>query len=1178
MTTELSLFVSHVSEDRSIAMEVVEELERRGVRCWIAPRDVHPGRPFDDEIAAAIDASRAMLLIFSERCNESEYIRREVTVAGESRKVIIPLRIENAQPKRGLRVRLSDLHWIDGFPSRKPAIDELIRTFHPPTDESVLEPAAGEAPREHSPPAIDKSAGEHRQITILFSDVVDFTAFSEGSGEDAAFTLMRSLSKLIDEAVREQGGAVQHFMGDGIMAVFGAPIAFEDAPLRACRAALSILRRLQADGGGLASKHGVRPQLRIGLHTGPAVVGRGQEGADAGITLLGDTVNFAARLQGLAEPDSVVISEATHRLVQGMVDASFAGEHRIKGRPKPQKAYRLDAIRDGAARFEAAVSRGLSAFVGRERELEVLERGLAEARSQLRVIDLAAEPGMGKSRLLHEFRSRIGKDRTFVLSGSCSADGQQTPLLPFIELVRGSFRVSAGEPGKDVVRKLEMGLTMLGLHSPRNLGLLLNLLGRKVPEGALAGLDGVLIGLRTRELLQQLLEARCRLSTVVMVIEDLHWVDSVSEEVLGKIVDSDAKLPLLVIHTRRPEHTPAWLDRAVVTTLQLEPLPADNIRRLVQARLGVEALPEPLAQQVIEKAEGNPLFAEEIVSFLIERGMLRTTAGTLDFDANALTTALPASVQNLLTARVDRLAPRDRALLQAASVIGRRFDPELLAVVAGATGGINARLAAMEALDLIRPEGRSGSYAFKHALVRDALYQSLLGEARVELHAAIAAEVERRSGNRLAEVAEVLAHHYSQTSHAGKAFTYLAMAGSKSLSVYSLDGAATHFTAAFALLEQNPDCASDGQVADFLVSYTLLLNMTIQVTAMIDVLQRYLPRVDRLGDDPRAVLIRHQYVFALLWNTRFQEAAAMQRETSPIADRLGDSRSKAYSLTSEIHVSTMVAPKPLDEFETLKRKAIEAASATSDGYIQNWTRFVIGWEQMHRELMNDARESARELMQVGRLLSDPRSTGFGLALLTWNALISDSFAEALDYSEQSLAVAITPFDRGLAINGKGCALVLVRQTEEGAMVLEEHRRRCIADGYLYGLAGIDGIIAVSKVFQGYIKKGIDLIYEAASQQERNGYRDAADWCRGVLAEVYLQIISGNEKLPFLTLLKNLPILLYVTATASSRIQAVVAIAMKNPHFHPAGHHIGRAEMTLGLLYKAKKSMRLRSGI
>jgi class 3 adenylate cyclase len=336
---------------------------------------------------------------------------------------------------------------------------------------------------------------ERRQVTVLFTDMVGFTTFSERSGEEVAFTLMRSLSKLMDDAVCEQGGAVQSFTGDGIMAVFGAPVALEDAPLRACRAALSILKRLKTDGPAFEIKHGVRPYLRIGLNTGTAVVGKVQGGADARVTVLGDTVNFAARLQTMAEPDSILMSEATHRLVQGMVEARFAGEHSIKGKSEPQKVFRLDGVRPGATRFEAAMSRGLSTFVGREQELEVLERGLTDARSEFCVIDIAAEPGMGKSRLLHEFRQRIGKERAFVLSGNCSPDGQQTPFLPFIEVVRGSFRVSLGEAEKDIAQKLEMGLTSLGLRSAQNLGLLLHLLGLKVPGGALTGLDDVLIGL-----------------------------------------------------------------------------------------------------------------------------------------------------------------------------------------------------------------------------------------------------------------------------------------------------------------------------------------------------------------------------------------------------------------------------------------------------------------------------------------------------------------------------------------------------------------------------------------------------------------------------------------------------------------------------------------------------------
>ena len=972
------------------------------------------------------------------------------------------------------------------------------------------------------------------------------------------------------EAVREHGGVVQDFTGDGIMAVFGAPIVLEDGPLRSSRAALSILQRLEEAGPDLEARHGVRPQMQIGLNTGPAIVGKVDDRADGAAAILGDTVNFAARLQSIAEPNSVFISEATHRAVLGLVDASFAGAHTIKGKSEPQNVYRLNAVRQGAARFEAAVSRGLSVFVGRERELEVLERGLDKGHYELCVIDTVAEPGIGKSRLLYEFRERINKHRTFVLSASCSPDGQQTSFLPFIEIVRGSFRVRAGEAEEDVARKLEIGLTALGLCSTRNIGLLLHLLGLEIRDGALTGLDGMLIGLRTRELVQQLIEARCRLSPVLMIFEDLHWIDTASEELLSKLVKNVTKLPLVLITTRRPDdYTPPWFDRPVVTMLSLEPLPVGDIRHLVQAQLGVDAMPESLARWVSKKAEGNPLFAEEIASFLAERGILRTAAEIPELDSNALAAALPGTVQSLLTARADRLAPRDRTLLQAASVIGRQFDPDLLAAVDGRTD-VRERLAEMRSLDLVRPQSKSNDYEFKHALVRDALYQSLLSEARRTLHLKIADEIERRSGNRLIEVAEVLAYHYSQTGQPAKAFIYLSMAGRKGLGIYSLEEATIHFAAALSVLDKNPNCASDDQVADFFVGYTQLLNMSVRIEAMIKVLARYLSRIDRLGDDPKVILIRHHYTFALLWNTRYREAAEVQRETLAIADRLGDDRSKAYSLAAELHVSTIVAPKSLEQYEKLKREAMAAASNTTDVYIQNWIRWAVGWEEFHRSRIIQARDSAHELMRVGQMLNDPRCTGQALNLLAWIALVSDAYDKALEYSEQCLAVAIAPLDRIGAAGGKGCALVLLRRTEEGAALLEDHRRRCIADGNLYTLAGSDAIVGVCKALQGSIKDGDRIIQDAIVKREHEGYRDAADWYRGFLIEVYLQIISGNERLSFPTLLRNLLVLLKVTITGSRRIRALIKVIRENPHFDDAGAIEGRAQMHLGLLYKIKK--------
>ena len=339
---------------------------------------------------------------------------------------------------------------------------------------------------------------------------------------------------------------------------------------------------------------------------------------------------------------------------------------------------------------------------------------------------------------------------------------------------------------------------------------------------------------------------------------------------------------------------------------------------------------------------------------------------------------------------------------------------------------------------------------------------------------------------------------------------------------------------------------------------------------LIDVLERYLPRIDRLGDDPRAIFIRHHYIFALLWNTRFHDAIGMLLETSRMADRLADSRSKAYVLAPKIFVEAVVTPLSLPEFEILKREAVKAASDTTDAYIQNMIRYVIGLNELHRGRITEARESAHELIQIGRLLGDPRSTGYGLWVLSLIALVSDSFTEALQYSEQALAVAVTPLDRNNATVGKACALVPLQQIEEGAKLLEDHRRHCVEIGDLYALNGTDAIYGVAKVLRGNIGEGIHWIEEAISKREKESYRDVADWYRLTLSEVYLQIIAGNKKPPLTTLLRNIPILLKVMTTATTRIDALMKSVLDNQHFYSSGVHIGHAKMILGLLYKTKK--------
>jgi hypothetical protein len=331
-----------------------------------------------------------------------------------------------------------------------------------------------------------------------------------------------------------------------------------------------------------------------------------------------------------------------------------------------------------------------------------------------------------------------------------------------------------------------------------------------------------------------------------------------------------------------------------------------------------------------------------------------------------------------------------------------------------------------------------------------------------------------------------------------------------------------------------------------------------------------LARVNVLGDDPRAVLIRHHYVFALCFNRRFQKAVVVQTETSAMAERLGDTRSKAYALSIDLMVAGLIALKSLDEFEILQREALKTASAIADSYIQVRTRWFIAAHERARGRITQAHDMCRELIQVGQLSNDPRSTSLGLVMLAYIALTSESYAEALEYSEQALTVAITPMDRRNNSLVKGCALVLLRRIDEGEKLLDEVLRHFFADGSLLHFVISDPIIGVGKILHGNIADGIRLIEEAIARCHEEGTRDFADLSRLSLAEVYLQIIARKEKPPLSTLLRNLPILLKVMATATWRVPALVAEVLENPHLHPEGFHTGRASMILGLFYKIKK--------
>jgi hypothetical protein len=639
--------------------------------------------------------------------------------------------------------------------------------------------------------------------------------------------------------------------------------------------------------------------------------------------------------------------------------------------------------------------------------------------------------------------------------------------------------------------------------------------------------------------------------------------------VLGKIVDSESVLPLLLLTTRRPEYAPPWLDRTAVSKIRVEPLPVDHIRRLVQGRLGVAALPEALARQVTEKAEGNPLFAEEIVSFLTERGMLRAAAGKLEFNSDEVAATLPGTVQNLLTARVDRLAAEDRALLQAASVIGRRFDSELLAVAVGETA-LDARLAAMQALDLIHLDSKSSDYVFKHALVRDSLYQSLLTEARRALHFKVAEEIERRSGNRLAEVAEVLAHHYNQTDNIKKAFAYLALSGKKSLDIHSLDQAERYLERAFALMEATPSITDNVGFADLLADLTSVYVWKLLPAKSIAVVERHMERLYGLNDLPQSVIVLSNQVWALQLNSRWREMTKHAEHCLAMAERLGDDRSQAYARANWVLAKCLVGESSRDEAEQQKALARAESDRVDDGHLHFLVLWACAWDSFQRGLNEPGRDFARELQGRGRRTGDPRLLSGGLWIIAWFDFIEEHYDDMFAHADEALRTSITPLDREMSELLLAMAMGFRGQIAESVDRLRGVRDRCCKAGWTYITSATDMPLGFAMALQGDIAGGVRFLEQLIEHNQKLGFVTGRDTTRLLLAELYILVLQSKELPPFAVIRKNLRFLIVTKLSGWNKALALVLATRDNVVFAETSHWRARIETDLGVLYLMKK--------
>jgi class 3 adenylate cyclase/tetratricopeptide (TPR) repeat protein len=697
--------------------------------------------------------------------------------------------------------------------------------------------------------------GERKQVTVLFADLKgSMELLADRDPEEARKILDPVLAHMM-EAVHRYEGTVNQVMGDGIMALFGAPLAHEDHAVRACYAALRMQESVRRYSETVRRSLGIEVQIRVGLNSGDVVVRSIGSDLRMDYTAVGQTTHLAARMEQLATPGTVRLTAETLRLAEGFVQVRPLGPIPVRGVAEPVEAFELTGAAAGRTRLQAALARGFTQFVGRDSEMEQLHRAAEQAgRGRGQVVAVVGDPGVGKSRLFFEFIHSHRTQSWLVLESSSVSYGKATPFLPIADLLRRYFRIDDRDDTRGVRAKVMGTVLTLDPTLEDAVPAVMWLLDALGAEDAFLALDPVQRRQRALDGVKRLLLRESRVQPLLLVFEDLHWIDTETQTVLDSLVDSLPTAPVLLAVNYRPEYRHGWGSRTYYRQLRIDALPPESADELLNTLLGNDSSVRPLTALLIERTEGNPLFLEESVRTLVETQALVGVAGAYRLARPVETIQVPATVQAILAARIDRLRPELKRLLQAASVVGKDVPVSLLEAIAEMTEDeLRHALAELQTAELLY-EARlfpDLEYTFKHALTHEVAYGGVIQERRRVLHAAIVTAIERVYADRLAEQVEVLAHHAVRGQAFDKAVRYLHQAGAKAVARSANREAITLFEQALAIVEPLPQTAATMREAlDIRIALgPALIAVRGASTPEVEALyRRALDTVDRLGD------------------------------------------------------------------------------------------------------------------------------------------------------------------------------------------------------------------------------------------------------------------------------------------------------------------------------------------
>jgi class 3 adenylate cyclase/tetratricopeptide (TPR) repeat protein len=857
--------------------------------------------------------------------------------------------------------------------------------------------------------------GERKQVTVLFADMKGSMELLADRDPEEARKILDPVLERMMEAVHRYEGTVNQVMGDGIMALFGAPLAHEDHAVRACYAALRMQELVKRYAEDARRAHGVTVQIRVGLNSGEVVVRAIGSDLHMDYTAVGQTTHLAARMEQLASPGSILLTPATLELVEGFVAVKPLGPVPVKGLADAVEVYEVTGAGPARTRLQAAAGRGLTRFVGRDAELEQLRRAQELAGTgHGQVAAVIGEAGVGKSRLVYEFTHSHRLRGWLVLESASVSYGKATSYLPVIDLLKGYFKIQDRDDVREIREKVTGKLLTLDRALEPTLPALLALLDVPVDDASWRTLDPGQRRQQTLDAVKRLLLREAREQPLLLIFEDLHWIDGETQALLDGLVESLGSARVLLLVNYRPEYQHAWGSKTFYSQMRLAALLAESAGELLDALLGNDPGLAPLKQLLVKR--GNPFFLEETVRTLVETKALAGERGRYRLAQPVQAIQVPPTVQAMLAARIDRLPPEDKRLLQTASVVGKDVPFALLQAIADLPdetlrGGLD-RLRAAEFLyeTGLYPDIE---YAFTHALTHEVTYSGLLHDRRRELHARIVEGIETLHQDRLADQIERLAHHALRGELREKAVHYLRQAGGKAAARSALPDARVWFEQALGVLEALPESRSTlEQAFETRLELRPVLHQLGEARRLLERLREAETVAERLNDDRR----RGQ-VCALMTNIHsllgeLDEALVAGIRALEIAGRLGDLRLRLLSTTylEQVHYNR-------GEYE----RVLELATANLAALPADWVyeHFGLGapasilnrlWLVMSLAQLGRFAQAAEYEADVIRL-AEPTQHAYSIAVAhraaTMLHLLKGDWAKARPLIEQWIAVVRT---------------------------------------------------------------------------------------------------------------------------------------------------------------------------